>query len=356
MRSPFAYMPRPGPLQAASPAAAVAYLGALVTVAFLYSNPLVLVAVALGVALAGRLAGAGQAVRAAIRLGLAIALPIVVVNALVVNRGETVLARLGDWPLLGQVDVTAEAIADGAIFGLRAVAVMIAFAVYSACVDPDRVLRALRPLAARSALTATLVSRLVPVAAADAGRLRDAARLRGPAAAAAGRAPLARRLLAGSLDRAVDVAATLELRGYSLDRPRRRKIERLTLSQGHQVLKVGGSRYDRRFYLVGALVLGAAIAAKLAGADDFHAYPTVHVGLGGAIVALSALLVLAGFAPLRPRPRRRATTPAPVARSSPPRGPSAAPAVRSRRPEAPAVPSYRSGAAPSTAALEGPGV
>ena len=41
--------------------------------------------------------------------------------------------------------------------------VMIAFAVYSACVDPDRVLRALRPLAARSALTATLVSRLVPV-------------------------------------------------------------------------------------------------------------------------------------------------------------------------------------------------
>ena len=28
-----------------------------------------------------------------------------------------------------------------------------------------------------------------------------------------GRAPLARRLLAGSLDRAVDVAATLELRG-----------------------------------------------------------------------------------------------------------------------------------------------
>ena len=131
------------------------------------------------------------------------------------------LARLGEWPLFGQVDVTAEAIAAGAVLGLRAAVVMVAFAVYSACVDPDRVLRALRPLAGRSALTATLVSRLVPVAAADAARLRDAAQLRGPGAAPVGRAPLARRLLAGSLDRAVDVAATLELRGYSLETPPR---------------------------------------------------------------------------------------------------------------------------------------
>ncbi|HEU4393508.1 MAG TPA: energy-coupling factor transporter transmembrane component T, partial [Solirubrobacterales bacterium] len=216
MRSPFAYTPRPRPLQAASPGAAVAYLGALVVVAFAYSSPLVLLAAGAAVVTAGLLAGARRAVRAALQMGATLALLIVVVNALVVNRGATVLARLGEWPLLGQVDVTAEALADGAVFGLRAVVVMVAFAVYSACVDPDRVLRALRPFAGRSALTATLVSRLVPVAAADASRLREAALLRGPGAAEAGRAPLARRLLAGSLDRAVDVAATLELRGYSL--------------------------------------------------------------------------------------------------------------------------------------------
>ena len=308
MRSPFAYTPRPGPLQAASPGAAVAYLGALAVVAFLYSSPLVLVAAGVAVALAGRLAGAHSAVRAAIRLGLAIALPIVVVNALVVNRGETVLARLGDWPLLGQVDITAEALADGAIFGLRAIVVMIAFAVYSACIDPDRVLRALRPLAGRSALTATLVSRLVPVAAADAGRLRDAARLRGPGAAEAGRAPLARRLLAGSLDRAVDVAATLELRGYSLESGRAsrfssvgwktqrssfsRRLAETSRSRRQPGSLRKSSRYDRRFYLAGALVLCAAIAGKLLGADDFHAYPTIQLGLGPATVALSAVLVI----------------------------------------------------------------
>jgi energy-coupling factor transport system permease protein len=326
MRSPFAYTPRPGPLQAVSPGAAVAYLGALVAVAFLFSSPLVLVAVGVAAALAGRLAGAGAAVRSAVRMGLAIALPIVVVNALVVNRGETVLARLGDWPLLGQVDVTAEALADGAIFGLRAVVVMIAFAVYSACVDPDRVLRALRPFAGRSALTATLVSRLVPVAAADAGRLRDAARLRGDGAAEVGRAPLARRLLAGSLDRAVDVAATLELRGYSLESRRA-----MGLSSGgaraprSSARRQRRSRYDRRFYLVATLVLSAAIVAKALGADGFHAYPTIQLGFGAATTALSILLVLSGLAPLRRRPKRSVRAPHPRPAASPPRGPGAAP-------------------------------
>jgi energy-coupling factor transport system permease protein len=299
MRSPFAYTPRRGPLQGASPGAAVVYLGAFAAIAFLYSTPLVLVAVGVAAGLAGVLAGAGSAVRAAIKLGLLIALPIVVVNALVVDRGATVLLRLGEWPLFGRVDVTAEAIADGAVFGLRAVVVMIAFAVYSACVDPDRVLRALRPIAGRSALTAALISRLVPVAAADASRLRDAGHLRGPGAARLGRAALIRRLMAGSLDRAVDVAATLELRGYSLAAPsraRRGVLGRSDRARGGVRFK---SRYDRRFYGTGLVVLLAAIAGKLAGADGFHAYPTIELGAGPATVGLAALLVLAGLAPRR---------------------------------------------------------
>jgi energy-coupling factor transport system permease protein len=286
MRSPFAYTPGPGPLQAASPAAAVVYLGSLITVAFLYSSPLVLTATGIALVLAGRLAGARAAVRAALWMGLSLALLITLVNALVVSRGETVLARLGEWPVFGHVDVTAEAIAAGAMLGLRAAVVMVGFAVYSACVDPDRVLRALRPLAGRSALTATLVSRLVPVAAADAARLRDAAQLRGPGAAPVGKAPLARRLLAGSLDRAIDVAATLELRGYSLDAPRAK-------NRGSR------SRYDRRFYLTGAAVFVAAVVAKLLNADDFAEYPVIEVGAGQATLALAAFLCFSGLAPLR---------------------------------------------------------
>ena len=154
-------------------------------------------------------------------------------------------------------------------------------------------LRALRPFAGRSALTAALVSRLLSVAASDAGRLRDAARLRGPGAAEVGPAPMARRLLAGSLDRAVDVAATLELRGYGLGAP---AAER----------RRSRSRYDRRFYAIAALVLVAAVAGKALGADDFHAYPTIQVGLGPGTLALAGFVVLTGFATRRRKPKRRA--------------------------------------------------
>ncbi len=306
MRSPYAYVPRPGPLQSASPGAAITYLGALVAVAFLYSNPLVLVAAGAAAVLAGVLAGAGDAVRAALRMGLTLALLIVIVNALVVDRGETVLLRLGEWPLLGRVDVTAEALAAGAVIGLRAAVTMVAFSVYSACVDPDRVLRALRPFAGRSALTATLISRLVPVAAADASRLRDAGQLRGPAAAPVGRGAMARRLLTGSLDRAVDVAATLELRGYSLDPGKSPRTIAAFSPQRWGKSSNRRSRFDRRFYITGALVLAAAVAGKLVGADAFAAYPTVEVGLGAPTIALSLLLLLSGLAPLRRKPRRAA--------------------------------------------------
>jgi energy-coupling factor transport system permease protein len=135
------------------------------------------------------------------------------------------------------------------------------------------------------------VSRLVPVATADGGRLRDAARLRGPGAAEVGRGPLARRLLAGSLDRAVDVAATLELRGYSLG-----------VSSGAR--RREPSRWDVRFYLVGAVVLATAIVGKALGADDFHTYPTISVGLSPTTLVVCAVVLASGLAPWRRKGRR----------------------------------------------------
>ena len=91
MRSPFAYVPRRGPLQAASPGAAVAYLGALTAVAFMYSNPLVLAAAGAAAVIAGRLAGARAAVRAALRMGIGLAFFIVVVAAFIVRIGGGLL-------------------------------------------------------------------------------------------------------------------------------------------------------------------------------------------------------------------------------------------------------------------------
>ena len=109
------------------------------------------------------------------------------VNALVTRDGLTVIVRLGDLPVLGQTDVTLEATVYGAVLGLRAVALVLCGALYTAAVDPDEVLRLFRRVSFHSALTATLATRMVPVLARDSRRLADAQRCRPGRAAVAGR-------------------------------------------------------------------------------------------------------------------------------------------------------------------------
>ena len=277
MRSPLAYTPGRSPLHRASPGAAIAYIGALAVVGFVYSSPLVLIAATTATAVAGFAAGAGRAVVASLKLGVTLLIFMIVVNVLVTHRGDTILIRGWDLPVIGNTDVTLESLAAGATIGLRVVAVVLAFAVYSACVDPDRVLRILRPLARRSAMTAGLVTRMVPLAAADVARMREAVALRGPGAEPVGRPAMARRLVEGSLDRAVDVAATLELRGHSLGiRPQSRR-ER--------------SRDDLPLYLSGAAILMAAVAARIAGAGAFDTYPRISTETGPLTLALCAVLI-----------------------------------------------------------------
>ena len=291
MRSPLAYVPRRTPLGDAGALAASVYLGSLALVAFAYSNPIVLAGAGAGVVVAGIAAKAGRALRAAVRWGLALGAFIVAVNGLVAQRGDTVIVH-GLWlPLLGPTDVSAEAVAEGAVLALRIVVVLMAFAVHSACVDPDRVLRMLRPLARRSALTATLIARLVPLAAADYVRLGEAAALRGPDAAPVGRAALARRLVAGSLDRAIDVAATLELRGYARGAPRSARPHR--------------SRHDARFACAGLAIAMVGLAGRAVGLGSFEPYPVIVVDADAPTLMLAAFVPIAAALPFARAPRRR---------------------------------------------------
>jgi energy-coupling factor transport system permease protein len=284
VRSPLAYTPRRTPLAQTGALPASIYLGSFAVVAFVYSNPIVIAAAGVGVLVAGIAAQAGTALRASARWGVSLGVFIVIVNGLVAQRGDTVLVN-GLWlPLLGQTDISAEALAEGGVLALRILVVLMAFAVHSACVDPDRVLRMLRPLARRSALTATLIARLVPLAAADYVRLGEAASLRGPAAAPVGRAALARRLVAGSLDRAVDVAATLELRGYGHGAPRSARGGRRT-------------RHGARFVAAGWAIVAVAIAGRVAGIGSFDPYPTVTIATNPATLILAALLPLIAALP-----------------------------------------------------------
>jgi energy-coupling factor transport system permease protein len=120
----------------------------------------------------------------------------------------------------------------------------------------------------------------VPLAAADYARLREAVALRGPAAAPVGRATLARRLVAGSLDRAVDVAAALELRGYGRGAPARASSR-------------PGGRHSWRFAGCGLLLVAAAVATRIGGLGGFGSYPTINLDLDSLTLALAAALPLA---------------------------------------------------------------
>jgi hypothetical protein len=86
----------------------------------------------------------------------------------------------------------------------------------------------------------------------------------------------------GSLDRAVDVAATLELRGHSLAiRPQLRR-ER--------------SRDDAPLIAAGIAILAVAVSARIAGAGAFQTYPRIAMAGGGTTLALcGSLLVLAAI-------------------------------------------------------------
>ncbi len=282
------YRRRASPLHSARAGVTTLYCAALSLAALLYAHPLVLASVAMAVLAAGASAGAGRAVLGSMRLVVPFALLIVLVNVLVSQRGVTVVFRGGT--LLGhRFDVTAESLAWGGANALRFAVLVLAFgALFSAIVDPDELMRLMRRVSYRSALTASLTTRLVPVLARDASRMGDAARCRPQPP---GRLEMTRAALTGALERAVDVAAALELRGYaSARRPRRSPKP--------------WSRHDRSVAAAALLIVAVAIAGRAAGVARASFEPTVSLAFGGAEVALCVALVAAALLPFA-APRAR---------------------------------------------------
>ncbi len=139
----------------------------------------------------GVAAGVGRELRRAALLALGLALLVAAINPLVSSEGLTVLVRGGTF-LGRRWDITLEAVAYGAVAALRVVVLVLACALFSAVVDPDELLRLLRRISYRSALTAALATRLVPVLARDGARMGEAARCR-PESARPRRGDRARR-------------------------------------------------------------------------------------------------------------------------------------------------------------------
>jgi len=280
------YRRRASPLHAARAAAAGAYCLALGCAALLLSAPLTLGALTLAIVLAGVAAGVGREMRRAARFAVVLGVLVMVVNALVVRDGLTVILRLGSLPLVGHTDVTLEATAYGAVLGLRAVALVLGGALYTTAVDPDDVLRLFRRSSFRSALTAAISTRMLPVLIRDSRRLADAQRCR------PGRPPsrvaLMRAATAGVLDRALDTAAALEVRGYGAAR----RVPRTPRPY---------SRHDLAFGASAVGILALALGGRIGALAPFRAYPGLHAPMPAGAWALAAGLLGCALLPFAER-------------------------------------------------------
>jgi energy-coupling factor transport system permease protein len=282
-----AYRIRASALHTARAGATAGLCLALALVCALHENPAVLLVVVGAAMAAGVAAGVGREMRRAVLLALPLMLLVTAVNPLVYREGDTLLIRGGE--VLGRrIEVTLEALAAGGLAGLRVAAFVVVFGLFSACVDPDQLLRMFRRVSYRSALTAVLATRLVPVLARDGLRMGDAARCRPRPPA---RLAVARAALSGALDRAVDVAAALEVRGYSVGgRPERTPL--------------AWSRQDVRVAAAAGLIAAAALISVAAGVGSVETYPHVEIALGPSEAVLCALLLLAMALPFAGRGAR----------------------------------------------------
>ena len=323
---PFFYRRLSSPLHAARAGVGAVWALALTAAVLMLFHPLVLLALTLAVLGAGAAARVGRPLARTLRTAAIVVVPIVAINVLVSRDGLTVFARLGDLGPFGQGDLTVEAAVYGAVIGLKVTLLILVTTLASLSVDPDELLRVFRRLSFRSALTASLSTRMIPLLAADSQRLAEAQRTRpeGAPAGARARVALLGAVIGGSLDRAMDVAATLELRGFAADHrlrrrrprpPRRSLTSRLSGMAGFARRQSSArssrtrmshparpwSRHDIAFACSAVAILALAILGRFGEAASFQAYPLIHMPVTAVTLALCAALIAAILLPFLDR-------------------------------------------------------
>lgn len=231
------------------PAAIAAYAGALALAALVLVNPLQITVVLALCIIVLLVAGLGRAAWPYLKTGLFIGGFLAVLNPLISNGGSTVLWQINVG--IAHESITIQGIAYGLTTALRIIAVIMTFALFTLVLDADDQLDLMSRLSFRTGLIFSLASRLLPVFSRDATRISDAQRARGVEldagrrrARIAARVPLLAALLAQSLERAVDIAASMEARGFGAR-------ERSRWSHG------------RRWRAADVLVTAAALAAAV---------------------------------------------------------------------------------------------
>jgi energy-coupling factor transport system permease protein len=227
-----------------------------------------------------------------LRVGLLIWLITIPLNAMTAHYGQTVLFTLPrSLPLIGSLvggPVTLEAAVYGFLSGLALLAVVAIFATLSRAVDPYQLLRALPPVFFQTGVMASIALTSIPQAVTALREIREAQAIRGHRARGLRDVlPLLMPLLTISLERSLQLAESMEARGF-----------------GAAPLRSPQARRWGQWLLVVSLLLMLAGLLARAGLGSGGLLATGLL-LGGGVVLVAALFVQGrSVRRTRYRPRR----------------------------------------------------
>jgi energy-coupling factor transport system permease protein len=197
----------------------VIWLAAAAVPAFTMRNPFYL-ALLLGTAwiiytTLGRTTPIGSSWGSFVKLGVFLFALAVPFNALSIHIGQIVLFRLPEsWPIIGG-PVTLEAMIAGAVSGLSLLTILVVFAAFNAVVDHYQLLRATPSFLFQAGVVISIAITFVPQMVLSAQEIRQAQRIRGHRfRGLRDLLPLVIPLLANSLERSIQLAETMEARGF----------------------------------------------------------------------------------------------------------------------------------------------
>ena len=150
-----------------------------------------------------------------VRLALFLWAFTILFNALTVHVGDHVLFRLpASWPIVGG-PITLEAIIYGFVTGLNFVSLILLFAIYNSVLGPHTILRMIPGFAYQTGVAISIAISFVPQTVIAWGEIREAQRLRGhKVRGLRDTLPLFVSLLGYGLDRAIQLAESMDARGF----------------------------------------------------------------------------------------------------------------------------------------------
>jgi len=203
------------------PFTTVAYICVVILLSLIFAHPVYLLGLFL--AMCGVIIASGnlREWKPYLLFSLGLIAMIILVNAVLVQTGATVLFSGPRVPVLGTIKISLEAICFSGAMGVRLLIIISAFCFYTYAVHPDKVLKLLSKFSSKSVLAIILSTRLFPLLVEDVRRISDVQRCRGLKLDTGTRwqrlrncLPIINVLLLSSLERSMQMAESMQARGY----------------------------------------------------------------------------------------------------------------------------------------------